>query len=304
MTEPEGDFLRATDWAEYVGQEAHKASLAVRVEAACIDVRPLDHMLIMGPPGTGKTTLARIIASLMNDPFMSLVMPVKPAVFVRELRQFEGGVLFLDEIHRLPKAQQEDLLTLLEEGYFQTPLGRRVDIPWLTVIAATTEPEKVTPALYQRFVVPIKLDPYSIEEMTTIVIGMALKAEVDIDNEMAAALGKAAGGIPRIARQLVLAARDLERVQGAATLQEVLRLCRLEENGLSQNHVEYLAALRALGGSAGLTVLSTMLRLHETVVRDVERLLVDRGLILYGERGRELTNTGWAYGRTLAKRPE
>jgi Holliday junction DNA helicase RuvB len=295
------DPLRPTTWDDYVGQESHKAHLDIRIEAALEDVRPLDHILLTGTPGTGKTSLAAIIAGRLGDAFKPLVMPVKPHVFASELRQFDGGVLFLDEVHRLPKGQQEDLLTLLEDGYLQKSTGQRVYCSWLTVIAATTEPQLVTPALYQRFSIPLKLDPYTPNEMQRIVLGMAARAgNVEIDADLAMQIGQASGGTPRVAGILVKAARDLEK-RGPLTIEGILSLCRMDPTGLTQSHLDYLKALRDLGGTAGLSVLTTMLRLHETVVRDLERLLIDRGLILYGERGRELTNPGWNYGQVNTK---
>lgn len=300
MTDP----LRATDWSEFVGQDHLKERLDVHIRAAVLNESPLSHVLLSGPPGFGKTTLSSIIAHQLKDPFLSLTMPVKPVVLASMLRQFEGGVLFLDEVHRATKSQQEDLLNLLEDGFLQCANGRRVHVKWLTVIAATTEPEKVIPALFDRFPIRPQFDPYTPVEMACIVGLMATKIGLDLEDDVIDGLASAAGGVPRNARQLVLAARDLSLVERRSVeTSDVLSLCRVDPNGLTQAHTDYLNIVRSLGGQAGLDLISTMLRLHPSVIRDLERLLVARDLLMYGDRGRELTELGWAYGRQQAKSP-
>src|SRR5688572_22025816 len=128
MDEPidSGDILRASSWDEYVGQERLKRRLDLHVTAANETDRMLEHVLLEGPPGFGKTTIARIVAERTGHEFRELKMPVAPKVLASLLREWDGGILFLDEIHAGSKREQELLLPLLEEGYLQMPNGRRV----------------------------------------------------------------------------------------------------------------------------------------------------------------------------------
>jgi holliday junction DNA helicase RuvB len=301
LSTPEGgDTLRALSFDEYVGQEPLKRRLAVHIQAAVADQRMLDHVLLAGPPGYGKTSVAQIIARDLGDPFACLTMPVKPVALASLLRQWGGGILLLDEIHRASASQQEDLLNLLQDGYLQTPSGRRVEVQHLTIIGATTEPDKIIAPLYDRFPIKPTFVDYSDDEMADIVMGMADKVGLELDPAYALALGQASGGIPRNARQLVLATRDLYISTGRdPIIADVLELCGTESDGLSAGHVEYLRHLADLGGHAGLQILATMLRLHPSIVCELERLLVKRQLVMYSSVGRELTELGF---RRVARR--
>lgn len=290
-----GDPLRATRWADFVGQTDVKRRLAVHINAARSQRRMLDHVLLDGPPGFGKTTLAQIIAAELGDPFASLTMPVKPNAFASFLRQWStGGVLLLDEIHRASASQQEDLLTLLQDGYLQLSNGRRiVTTGALTVIGATTEPENVISPLYDRFPIKPTFVDYTNDEMGTIVEGMARTLHLTLDPTFAKMIGAATGGIPRNARSLVLALRDLRCDCDNVDISDLLSLCGVEADGLTTNHVEYLRTLSSLGGQAGLSALASMLRLHSSTVQNLERLLQKKGFIQYAPTGRELTQVGY-----------
>ncbi len=288
-----GDQLRARSWDEFIGQQALKERLDVHIKAAVQTGQPLGHIFLSGPPGFGKTTMAGIIASRVNDPFEALTMPIKPIAFATFMRQFKGGVLLLDEIHRASKGQQEDLLTLVESGYLCTPRGQKIEAPWLTVIGATTEPEKVIPPLYDRFQIRPAIVPYTDGEMAQITLGMVSLANMEMSVEVATALGRAAGGTPRNARQLVLTARDLGEITGKEpSAEDVLSLCRVEPDGLTSSHMDYLRCLEKMGGTAGLRTLSMMLRLADAVIRELERLLLELGFVTYSGQGRELTTLG------------
>jgi Holliday junction DNA helicase RuvB len=295
MTEETGDVMQAASFDDYVGQEPLKRRLSVHIQAALTERRMLDHVFLAGPPGFGKTALARIIAAELGDAFASITLPVKPAALIAFFQRWEGpGVVLLDEIHRATPAQQEDLLNLLQEGYVQTLTAKRIEVPNLTVIGATTEPDKVIQPLYDRFPIKPTFVDYTDEDMAMIVIGMADKIDLDIEPDLALALGQAAGGTPRNARQLVLAFRDLfASLDRNPTAAEILDLCNIEPDGLTAAHVSYLKHLSDLGGHAGLSLLASMLRLHPSIVCNLERLLVGRGLVLYGTQGRELTQAGF-----------
>lgn len=291
--------LRPRTWADYVGQEVLKDRLMLHIDAAITDERPLSHVLLTGPPGFGKTSLASLIADELGDPMVSLKMPVKGAAFTNTIKKFGGGVLFLDEVHNASKAQQEDLLPLLEDGYLALSDGRRLPVPWLTVIAATTEPERLIAPLTERFTyrpaTGLLVDDYTPAELGQIVQNIAKRVGVKFSTKDAEILGRATGGAPRNARDFVLTARDMSRrLDRAPKASEVLALLRIDEDGLTEQHRRYLTALQEFAGVAGLSRLADRLRLDECLVREVERLLLDLKLITYAKAGRELTQAGWA----------
>ena len=290
----EGHDLRPDDWDQFIGQEKVKNELDIRIEAARVDNRPLPHVLLATNPGYGKTTLAQLIATKLTDPFHSFVSPVQPrrlAAFFQS--EWDGGVLFLDEIHRFSKADQENLLSLLEDGFFQLSDGRRIPVDWLTVIGATTEPHAVIPPLYDRFKVRPQFEDYDDAEMTLVVRGLAQRIGVSLNDDYCVALGRGSGGVPRIAQNLVLAARDLHQANADFSIKSILDLAGMDPDGLSNQHIEYLKLLAELGGQAGLSPISNMLRLHPSIVQNLEILLQKRNLILFGDRGRQLTQLGF-----------
>jgi Holliday junction DNA helicase RuvB len=294
MTDYEGDQFRVKTFDSYIGQEKLKARLQIHVDAAVKEHRELPHVLLCSPPGYGKSSLAAIIADQLGDPFESYTMPLKPKVLASILRQSPGGVLMLDEIHRASVSEQESLLTLLEGGYYQLADGRRIYAPGLTIIAATTEPEKIIPPLFDRFPIKPKWEDYEDVDMAQIVGGMAGKIGIEFEELPLHALGKATGGVPRNAKAIVLAARDLIDTANTANVETILDLAGLDPDGLSTNHLDYLYALHGLGGQAGMATLSSMLQLHVSILKELERLLVKKGLLQFSSSGRELTIAGFA----------
>lgn len=288
----DGDELRAQHWDEYVGQEEMKSRLDVHIRAALHGNRMLPNILLSGPPGMGKTTLAKIIATKTGDDFKMVTMPLQPRGIEMILRTWTGGILFLDEIHRASKKEQEDLYSLLLDRYIQLPNGGRLEHPCVTVIAATTEPQSLQKPLYDRFEIRPRFTPYSDVELSEIVKNMGLRIGIHMKKEVADGLGKACGGTPRHARQFILSARALVETGEKLSVKSVLDLCAIDEDGLTQDHFAYLQAINDLGGIAGLDKLSNMTRLHVGIIADLEPLLVRRDLITYSGVGRCLTQAG------------
>lgn len=286
------DELRPTTLDGYHGQDNLKARLTIKVEAAIKRDMPLEHILLAGSPGSGKTTLGAIVADMMGLDFMSVGMPINDRALVRIVSNF-NGILLLDECHRATPKQQEQLLPLLEFGYLVTPTGRRIENGWLTVLGATTEPQKVIKPLSQRMWVPL-IEDYTIEQMHAIVLGMVRMAGMELSADITLALATAAGGIPRQAKRLVTDARDLIATgNDEPSIEDILALSGMSTDGMSEAHLAYLHALDKLGGTGGITMIATMLRLHESVCKDLERLLIDRDFVTYASGvGRELTGAG------------
>lgn len=289
-----GELVRARCWDDYIGQTHLKERLRIHIQAAIADSRELEHILLVAPPGSGKTTLAQLIAAELRDPFHSMMMPVNAKDFINFCIEWAGGVLLLDEIHAAPKAFQEMLQTAIEDGYLQTASGRRVTVRHITFIAATTESEKVIAPLWDRFLIKPEWEPYSDAEMGEILTGMAARAGVDMPATVARGLARAAGGTPRVAGSLIVACRSLIAIGREPSVAAILDLAEMDKDGLTSRHMSYLRALAELGGSAGLSSLCSLLQLSQTVVEDLERLLIKRSFMRKDGSGRHLTEQGWA----------
>ena len=286
------DTFRPTSLDEYIGQERMKRRLMVRIRAAANEVRPLGHILLCAPPGAGKTSLAELIADLVGDPIMKMVMPVRESALIEAIRTF-NGVLFLDEIHALPAKTQELLLPVLEFGELHLHNGDVIENKWLTIVAATTERHQVLPALYRRFEYAPQYERYDEHQCGAIAASMAHKAGIDLSPEILDAIGRAAGGAPHNVGKLVKAAESLISVyEGEPTIEEILDLCGTSADGLTDSHIEYLAALDKLKGTAGQDRIASMIGFKASICTELERLLMDQGFITFGGKGRELTAAG------------
>lgn len=287
MTSTVNAEFQPEGWDEFIGQDLLKDRLDIAVRSARSRDRRLDHVLLDGPAGSGKSTMAELLADRMDQPMIVVAEPPT----VKRLRSllFEvepGGFIFLDEIHTFEKATKNALLPLLESGW----LGDW-EFPNVTIVAGTTDPQDLSKPLIDRFV-HCKYVDYTLDEMAAIVRRFAHVAKVPIGKIASYALGEAAAGVPRVARSFVIAARDLLECDRPIDTPAIMAYCNRTKDGLSTDHVAYLAALRANQGRAGLDTLSDRLQKHPTLVRDLERLLLDRGYVVRGGAGRELTGAG------------
>lgn len=288
------EFLAGT-WDDYIGQDELKRTLDIHIRASVAAGRRMPHTLLAASPGYGKTALANIIADESDSELATFIMgkSFKMTTIISLMRSWLGGTLFLDEIHRASQSQQEDLLSLLQDGYMQTRSGEIVPCQHVTVIAATTEPDKLIAPLYDRFELKPVFKPYSAIEMAKIVQGMGSKVEIDFSEETAIKLGRAAAGTPRVARSLVIAARSLGDTAETVTVDDILRLAGVDPDGMNEHHIAYMNALAKLGGIAGQEKLLNMLRIAKPTLMEIERLLVERGYIAFGRDGRELLGAGF-----------
>jgi Holliday junction DNA helicase RuvB len=286
------ELVRARAWDDFVGQDKLKQNLRIAIDSAVQRYAPLDHVLLVAGPGYGKTTLAQIIASELNDPFVGFKMPTSDKTFRYQVTEAGRGVIFLDEAHNAPRQFQEMLLHALEAGEIHTKDGEVYPADTCTFIAATTDPDKLIEPLRDRFPLQPRFCDYTDEEMELIVRGMADRANIDIDEDLVAAFARATGGTPRVATRLVVAARDLVTTGNRLSAQSVLEMAGFDPDGLSEMHLEYLNTLRTLGDESGLRNICSLIRRKPASVEDLERLLIKRGFIRLTPKGRVLTTAG------------
>lgn len=298
-----GELVRAQAWDDYVGQATLKGRLLTHIRAAVETERMLDHMLLVAPPGSGKTTLAKLIADEIRDPFYAMMMPMDLREFVYFCGDWKGGIILLDEIHRASKAFQEALLPALEDGELALSSGSRVSVRHITFIGATTEPQGIIKPLWDRFLVKPRWNDYSDSDMAQIVAGMAARAGVAMPPEVAQGLARATGGTPRVAGSLVVACRDLLDTGQDVSVGSVLELAGIDCDGLSERHIDYLKALTELGGISGLRNLCSLMQLSQSVLEELERLLIRRGFVRLEAKGRSLSAAGRAKIPEISVKP-
>ncbi len=299
--------LRPKSLSEFVGQEQCKDQLAVFIEAAKGRDEPLDHVLLAGPPGLGKTSLAMIIANELDVPFIQTAGPALErkgdiASFITSLEP--GSVFFVDEIHRMPPAIEETLYPALEDRRLPIVLGQgagartvTLDLPPFTFVGATTRTGLLTTPLRDRFGVYHRLEHYSADDLAKIVLRSAKIVEVEIDSKGAAALARRSRGTPRVANRLLRRARDFAQVrhQGKITeqvAQEALDLLEVDTAGLDRLDRALLSTIieKFEGGPVGLSTLSVAVGEEQDTIEDVyEPYLLQCGLIKRTPRGREAT---------------
>ena len=305
--------LRPRWLAEFVGQPRIKEQLALLVEGARGRDEPVDHMLLSGPPGLGKTTLAGIVANEIGVGFRPTSGPALDragdlAAILTNLE--EGDVLFVDEVHRMPRAVEEVLYPAMEDFKIDVVLGKgpsarsiRLDLPRFTLIAATTRPGLLTLPLRQRFDFTGRLDYYSAEDLARVVERSAGILNVAVDADGAEEIAGRARGTPRIANRLLRRVRDFAEVRGdghvtRACAADALALFEVDERGLDKVDLAILTTVVAKfrGGPVGLSTLAAAVSEEPDTVEDVyEPYLMQLGFLKRTPRGRVATGDAYRH---------
>lgn len=305
--------LRPRTIQEYIGQEKAKGNLQVFINAAKMRGEPLDHVLLHGPPGLGKTTLAAVIANEMGVNMRITSGPAieKPGDLVAMLTNLnEGDILFVDEIHRLNRAYEEILYPAMEDYAIDIILGKgpsanslHLDLPHFTLIGATTRSGQLTAPLRDRFGVSLRLELYTPEELTRIVRRSAGILNVEIEADGAYEIASRSRGTPRIANRLLRRVRDFAQVQanGVITRQVADRaLSSLEVDKLGLDALDR-RMLRSIiefykGGPVGLDTLAATINEEAVTLEDVyEPYLLQKGFLTRTPRGRCVTRKAYEH---------
>ena len=315
--------LRPQTLDEFVGQEAARANLKVFIEAAKGRKEALDHVLFVGPPGLGKTTLAQIMARELGVNFRSTSGPViaKAGDLAALLTNLEDGdVLFIDEIHRLSPAVEEILYPAMEDFQLDLIIGEgpaarsvRIDLAKFTLVGATTRTGLLTTPLRDRFGIPVRLDFYSEDELLDIVKRGARVMQVNVSEDGAREIAKRSRGTPRIAGRLLRRVRDFASVAGASVIDraaadKALRNLDVDDRGLDALDHRYLSciALNFGGGPVGIDTIAASLSEARDAIEDiVEPYLLQLGFLNRTPRGRLLTPHAFRHlGLGIPNRPE